>query len=627
MSETKQDSLDEALAIVDVAYDGSELNPPQIVGWPAFGRLVPLNEDERKQLESLRDLVRRFVLQKSYARPLSIAVFGPPGSGKSFAVKQIGNEALKGTGHTLSLTTINLTQLASLTELSTAVATALLGAAREAVSFLFFDEFDTVRDGAPYGWLSWFLAPMHDGQFIHSGKVIPVTQAVFVFAGGTATTLADFSSRDVDATFRNAKGPDFVSRLRGFLDVAGPNSPPQMLRRAIVLRSELQKCVQRHGRGSKRVRTELLKAMLQVGRYRHGARSIAALMELSELSSDLMDWNILPEDHLVEMQVDRGPLDSKAIGGSIALSGFSSPSDLDAKVLGEESMEVAWSRAIRALLNEGATLAYAGRWKNGAVQLTKLLKDELSTRPPELSADEQVRAAPRPRFLSFLDSFNLEEAKRSVDCEISERERIRIGIALVVPAALAIDEAEWGAADWRARIVERFRRRLAVTESSVARFIIGGKRVHIDSWCSGIVEEAILSLALGQPIYVAGGFGGAAADLGVVLGLARLRTGAVPDSMRDQLTPAKRRQLDEIKERLRPPPLTNLPVSADEQISFLHDHALGGSGWPNNGLTSEQNRQLFETQNPAEVERLLIAGLLRRLVDYYSPLEERRSPK
>ena len=165
------------------------------------------------------------------------------------------------------------------------------------------------------------------------------------------------------------------------------------------------------------------------------------------------------------------------------------------------------------------------------------------------------------------------------------------------------------------RLIERFRRRLASTEGSAARFIIGGNPSYVGR-PSGIVEETILSLALKQPIYVAGEFGGAASDLGIVLGLARLRTGEIPESLRDHLSATERSDLERIKTILQPPPLTDLPVYPDDQVGFLHAHELGGEKWPDNGLTVDENRKLFTTASSADAAQLVVTGLSRRFQDH-----------
>ena len=619
-ADTKPDDLNEALGIVNVEYDAVVLNakakkvppdpPPKIENWPPFGELTPLSVEEGRQLESLRDLVLRFALQKGHSHPLCLAVFGPPGSGKSFAVKQIHKEAFKGSAIKASLLTINLTQVSTSTEITEGLMAASITAAQEPeqIPLIFFDEFDTMRDGSPYGWLSWFLAPMHDGEFLHSGKNIGLKRAIYVFAGGTASTMAEFSSRQADPIFRNAKGPDFISRLRGYLDVKGPNSEPRMLRRSLILRAEFEKRVRRHGKGTFRINKQFLEALLQAGRYRHGARSIAALIELGELGGDELGWELLPENHLVELHVDRGPLDAKAISGSIALSGFRPAPDSNVDDENIKGMEECWSAVATALWNEGATLAYGGRWIGRGIALAKLLTDELSTRPAELRRDLESRSAPRPRFRLFLKSFDSESAAREVD--LTESQRASMGVELVTGDYLDDEERAWGSKDWRARVIERFRRRLAVSEASVARFIIGGHSEDDSDRPSGIVEETVLSLALGRPIYVAGAFGGAARVMGTLLGLSEIRTGAVPGILFGKLEPDRRAKWSRIADRLRPPPLTTLPVLPEEQVVFLQDHALDGTKWPQNGLTADENRRLFRSTDPEVVARLVCQGLV-----------------
>jgi len=185
-----------------------------------------------------------------------------------------------------------------------------------------------------------------------------------------------------------------------------------------------------------------------------------------------------------------------------------------------------------------------------------------------------------------------------------------MGVELVTGDYLDDEERAWGSKDWRARVIERFRRRLAVSEASVARFIIGGHLEDDSDRPSGIVEETVLSLALGRPIYVAGAFGGAARVMGTLLGLSEIRTGAVPGILFGKLEPDRRAKWSRIADRLRPPPLTTLPVLPEEQVVFLQDHALDGTKWPQNGLTADENRRLFRSTDPEVVARLVCQGLV-----------------
>ena len=58
----------------------------------------------------------------------------------------------------------------------------------------------------------------------------------------------DEFDKGVDEDFKSAKGPDFVSRLKGYINVLGPNpvkgsygDPYFIIRRAILLRSSLKR--------------------------------------------------------------------------------------------------------------------------------------------------------------------------------------------------------------------------------------------------------------------------------------------------------------------------------------------------------------------------------------------------
>nr|WP_243684271.1 hypothetical protein [Methanosarcina barkeri] len=191
------------------------------------------------------------------------------------------------------------------------------------VPFVFFDEFDSDCNGQPLGWLKYFLAPMQDGEFKEGDSIHPIGNAIFVFAGGTRYTFEDFvqnshgngstpivvssednktdqnsvqETEDKDKEFRNAKGPDFVSRLRGFINVMGPNRQPSkeddddafIIRRAQLLRVMLENDQRATSLfNSKRelsIDDGVLRALLNVTRYKHGARSMTAVIEMSRLA-------------------------------------------------------------------------------------------------------------------------------------------------------------------------------------------------------------------------------------------------------------------------------------------------------------------------------------------------------
>ena len=56
-----------------------------------FGQLKTVDRAEIEAYRSIKNLITEYVSTKSVVRPLSIAVFGTPGSGKSFGVTEVAS--------------------------------------------------------------------------------------------------------------------------------------------------------------------------------------------------------------------------------------------------------------------------------------------------------------------------------------------------------------------------------------------------------------------------------------------------------------------------------------------------------------------------------------------------------
>ncbi|MCX6053898.1 MAG: RyR domain-containing protein [Chloroflexi bacterium] len=298
---------------MQVVLEGPE-NALQEVPWGQFGNLLTVDRQEIESYRSIRNLVAEYTGQKQVSRPLSIAVFGTPGSGKSFGVTEMAKSLLPGQIETI---TFNLSQFDSVDDLIAAFHQVRDIGLSGKIPLVFWDEFDTTMGATSLGWLRYFLAPMQDGKFQEGQINHPVGRAIFVFAGGTSTSMAEFSARGAEAGFKLAKGPDFISRLKGFVNVLGPNpigeknkDPYFIIRRAILLRSSLKRNMpqlfeKRGGKEFLNIDRGVLRALLEIGQYKHGARSIESLFAMSQLTGKTgFERSCLPPESQLDLHVN-----------------------------------------------------------------------------------------------------------------------------------------------------------------------------------------------------------------------------------------------------------------------------------------------------------------------------------
>jgi hypothetical protein len=254
-------------------------------------------------------------------------------------VKQIAKKARSGAA-TQSIT-INLAQISSLDELCAHLSSALPTTRKVDMSVLvadpkrlfakiarlndfpliFFDEFDCDLNGKRLGWLKAFLGPMEDGIFgpAKGDMALLLHHSIFVFAGGTKRTYRDFSGEDESLSdeerlqFEIAKGPDFVSRLRGHINMKGIDRVSSsdtvfLLRRALMLRQHLKDSglIVRNefGENEAQIDYSVIHAMLHATSYKHGARSIKALIATCSPLEGRIEKASLPAPKLLDMHVN-----------------------------------------------------------------------------------------------------------------------------------------------------------------------------------------------------------------------------------------------------------------------------------------------------------------------------------
>jgi hypothetical protein len=275
-----------------------------------FAKLFSVDRSEIESLRTLERLLTAYRDDRHATKPLSIAAFGRPGAGKSFGVKQLAAEIFKDTNPL----EFNLAQFSRPEELY-----GLYHQIRDRVlqgqtPLVFWDEFDSRN----LFWLQYLLGPMQDGTFQEGQVTHPIGRCVFVFAGGTRYSFDDFGAppasvdtktqRDAwEDGFRASKGPDFKSRLAGFINVLGPDPRDDQdvtfpVRRALLLRVHLGI---RPDAGAD-IDLGLLKGFLRVKEYRHGSRSLEKLAEQVRRSAraGLFNRSDLPPRPLIDLHVD-----------------------------------------------------------------------------------------------------------------------------------------------------------------------------------------------------------------------------------------------------------------------------------------------------------------------------------
>jgi hypothetical protein len=277
--------------MVELSFVGLQHNDPDLVsvvrhgvdeirGIPVgrFGDLVTVDRSEIEGLRAVKNLISRYQRDAHVgAKPLAVAVFGPPGSGKSFAVKALMSEGMKRLD-------FNLSQFNSPKEISGSLQKVGDTALEGATPVAFWDEFDTALDGKELGWLRYFLSPIEDGEFRQGESVYLVGQSIFVFAGGNFDSFESFKERASVPELATSKSRDFLSRLKGYINIPGLNSTgsgnSHLLRRAIFLNSLFKK----YDIDAEKADAEVINAFLRVGEYLHGARSMEAILRMSRVN-------------------------------------------------------------------------------------------------------------------------------------------------------------------------------------------------------------------------------------------------------------------------------------------------------------------------------------------------------
>ncbi|MBC8318320.1 MAG: ATPase [Desulfobulbaceae bacterium] len=255
----------------------------------------------------LQTVMDSYVSKETFQRPLCLGVFGPPGSGKSFAVKEVARVVgRKFDDDPFDFFEFNLTQFAQPDEINSAIDLIRASVAKGKVPITFWDEFDCRYDGHEFGYLRYFLPSMQDGVTYVHGIPYYIGRAIFVFAGGVKSSWEGMEEMLTKATpqelqlAKTLKIPDFMSRLRVVLDIDGIDIEDELLRdsasqieleelRRILLKRAfiIAHQMDTHWKKTARKTSGLLLRLL-IAQYKFGARSIEAVIEASRVTDRLV---------------------------------------------------------------------------------------------------------------------------------------------------------------------------------------------------------------------------------------------------------------------------------------------------------------------------------------------------
>jgi len=271
-----------------------------------IGNLRMTDPVEIDPVMTLQNVMDSYVTREIFKRPLCIGVFGPPGSGKSFAVKEVARViSKKFSGNPFEFFEFNMTQFDRPEEINAAIEPIRASVAKGKVPIVFWDEFDCRYDKHEFGYLRYFLPSMQDGVTYVHGVPYYIGRAIFVFAGGVKSSwegMEELLKKD-NTSFeltKTLKIPDFMSRLRVVLDIDGIEIADSLLadsadtyqlyelrrillKRAFIIAHQMDT----HWKKAARKTSGLLLRLL-LAEYKFGARSIEAVIEASGAADRLV---------------------------------------------------------------------------------------------------------------------------------------------------------------------------------------------------------------------------------------------------------------------------------------------------------------------------------------------------
>jgi SLOG-like protein len=259
-------------------------------------------------------------------------------------------------------------------------------------------------------------------------------------------------------------------------------------------------------------------------------------------------------------------------GRRIAVS-VSESADLQRLGLSDRHLQLTIAELSRAIVIAGGIVVYGGAIQQG---FTKIVLEETEKYGNVTGAFEHIvpyteHAKHSPEELTeYAASLGVKSTVRLMDSDGAPRSVRDLLAAAAEPSEVDAATALGAMRTYTAEITD-------------ARVVVGGKVSGFAGSAPGVAEEAAATLRAGKPLYVAGGFGGAATLVGSIVTPDLYRW--LPPRLPDELTPEVRQLVESA---------LDLTLPAD-------------------GLRDEERALLAETHRPSDIATLVVLGLSRLL--------------
>lgn len=269
--------------------------------------------------------------------------------------------------------------------------------------------------------------------------------------------------------------------------------------------------------------------------------------------------------------------------------------ELQSLGLSDLHLQDAMLEIARHLLAQGATLVYGGDLRPGG--FTENLLDLVRYHNDAL----QKHFSPVRNFLAW-------PLHQTLDADWAASHKDALQIVKVaapqdLPAALLPVSSDAVSSYVWARSLTTMREELV--QQTQARILLGGRTTGYKGKYPGLVEEALLTLKAGKPLFLLSGFGGAARA--VIQALQGEKPEALTEAYQCR-NEAYKNLMTEYNQTIQ---AQQLGIESIDYPALNQTFADFGINGLNNGLSKEENHRLFETQNQEEAIALILAGLTR----------------